>query len=111
MPHTKSVHQMNANRGLPLIRPKVVPVLDPGFRPAVLANRAFRATIGNDATPVQVALERADGSVSRFSTTIALAGTAPAEGNFVYVERLSKVFLWSRGGYKIHFSGPAEVAR
>src|SRR6266700_4085138 len=102
---------MNANHGLPLIRPKIAPVLDSAFSPAVLANRAYRANIEKAAAPVQIALERADGSVSRFNTSIARANTPQAAGNFVYIERLLKFFLWSRGGYKIHFSGPAELAR
>ncbi len=33
---------MNTNNGLPLVAPRVTPILDPGFRPAVLAMRGFR---------------------------------------------------------------------
>jgi len=102
---------MNANHGLPLIRPQIAPVLDPAFSPAVLANRAFRAKVEKAPVSVQIALERADGSVSRFNTSIARADTPLAAGNFVYLERLLKFFLWSRGGYKIHFSGPAPLGR
>src|ERR1043166_5286674 len=102
---------MNANHGLPLIGPKIAPVLDPAFSPAVLANRAFRAKVEKAPVSVQIALERADGSVSRFNTSIARADTPLAAGNFVSLERLLKFFLWSRGGYKIHFSGPAPLGR
>ena len=63
---------MNINDGLPLVAPRVIPVLDPGFRPAVLAMRAFRALV--DATagavPVGIALEQADGSVFHFETQV-----------------------------------------
>jgi len=99
------------NRGLLLPAPKIVPVLDPEFRPAVLANRAFQAGLQSGGIPIQVALERGDGSVSRFEMTVAALGTKLAEGNFTCVERLLKFFLWSRGGCKIHFAGPDAVGR
>src|SRR5260221_317932 len=100
---------MNANLGLPLVRPKIVPALDPAFRPAVLVNRAFRASIQRQALPVQVALERADGSVSRFETVVAAPATPHEKGSFAYGERLLKFLLWSRGGHRIHFAGPAQL--
>ena len=63
---------MNNNNGLPLIAPQVTPPLDPWFRPAALANRAFRQQVRNSgqAVPLSVALEQADGNVSRFSTEV-----------------------------------------
>jgi len=102
---------MNTNNGLPLVAPKRVPALDPAFCPAVLANRAFRASAGAKAVPVPLALERADGSISRFDTCIAPPEHPLAAGNFVYLERLLKFLLWSRGGYRIHFAGPVELGR
>src|SRR6266705_1550443 len=99
------------NRGLLLPAPRIVPALDPAFRPAVLANRAFQAGVQSGGIPIQVALERGDGSVSRFEMTVAAPDTKLAEGNFTYVERLLKFFLWSRGGCKIHFAGPSDVGR
>lgn len=98
------------NRGLTLVAPKIAPVLDPGFRPAVLANRAFRQTAGADAVPVEVALERTEGEVSRFSTVVCPEGRPGAAGNFIYLERWLKFLLWSRGGCKIHFAGPPALA-
>src|SRR2546423_124190 len=97
---------MNANRGLPLLSPKIIPPLHADFCPAVLANRAFRASVQPRSVAVQVALERADGAVSRFQTIVAAPGTLEAEANFFYLERLLKFLLWSRGGCKLHFAGP-----
>ena len=102
---------MNATVGLPLLTPKILPQLDPEFRPAVLANRAFRQAIAKRAVPIGFALERSDGSVSRFDTLAAAPGTPEAEGNFRYVERLLKFLLWARGGCRIHFAGPSELGR
>ena len=103
---------MNTNNGLPLVVPRVVPVLDPGFRPAALANRAFRELTQTTpgAAPVRLALEQTDGSVSHFTTRVLPEGHPQAAGNFTYVERIAKFLLWSRGGFRIHFDGPAALA-
>ncbi len=102
---------MNEQPGLKLIEPKIVPVLDSGFRPAVLANRAFREAVqaSGKSTPVEIALERRPGSVSRFSTAIFASEHPESHQNFQYLERLLKFLLWSRGGAKIYFSGPRDL--
>ena len=62
----------NLNQGLPLVAPRLVPVLDATFRPAVLANHAFRAAVksSGQAQPLRLALEQADGSVFHYATEI-----------------------------------------
>jgi predicted NBD/HSP70 family sugar kinase len=102
---------MNMNDGLRLIAPRITPVLDPSFRPAVLANRAFRDEVGatNSAVPVRIALEQADGSVFQFQTEVLPAGHPQAGANFIYIERMIKFLLWSRGGFRIYLDGPAAV--
>jgi predicted NBD/HSP70 family sugar kinase len=100
---------MNQNNGLPLVAPKVAAVLDPNFRPAVLANRAFLSEIGAG-TPVGLALEQADGSIFHYRTKIAPPTHKLAAANFIYIERLAKFLLWSRGGFRIHFEGPDDLA-
>jgi predicted NBD/HSP70 family sugar kinase len=103
---------MNTNSGLPLVAPRVTPVLDPGFRPAVLATQAFRNLV--DATsgvvPVRVALEQADGSVFRFETQVLPESHPQASANVPYLERFVKFLLWSRGGWRIHVDGPESLA-
>jgi len=102
---------MDTNQGLPLVAPRVVPVLDPGFRPAVLAVRAFCALV--DATPgavpVRLALEQADGSVFRFDSRVLPDSHPQAAANFTFLERFVKFLLWSRGGWRIHIDGPASL--
>lgn len=104
---------MNANAGLPLVAPKIQPVLDKSFRPASLATRAFRTAIhvGGSAVPVRIALEQADGSVFHFHTDVAPAGSALAAGNLIFLERLVKFLLWGWGGWRIHFDGPGELGQ
>lgn len=97
---------------LTLIAPKISPVLDPGFRPAVLANRHFRHEVERAARaiPVTMALEQADESVFHFQTKVFPAHDARAAANLTYLERLAKFLLWSRGGFRIHFAGPTELS-
>lgn len=103
---------MNTHNGLPLIAPRVTPILDPSFRPAVLANRAFREQVrrSGHAVSVKVGLEQADGTVSHFSTEVFPEAHPGAIANFTYLERILKLLLWSRGGYRVHFQGPACLA-
>ncbi|HTH48577.1 MAG TPA: ROK family protein, partial [Candidatus Limnocylindria bacterium] len=91
-----------------LIAPRCVPVLDPLFRPASLATRAFAA----EATvPVTLALEQADGSVFHHATRVLdAAHPDAAEANPFFVERLVKFLLWAYGGWRIHVQGPVELA-
>jgi predicted NBD/HSP70 family sugar kinase len=105
------VRQATENNGLPLARPNIKPALDPAFSPAVLNHRAFRRIAGSSGVPVGVALERADGSASRFDAVVLPANHRQAHANFMYVERLVKFLLWSRGGCKVHFAGPPEIGQ
>jgi predicted NBD/HSP70 family sugar kinase len=91
-----------------------VPALEPGFRPAALAVRAFDAMARESGRPVTVrmALEQTDGSVFHFETRLLPPGHPHATGNAVHLERLVKFILWSRGGWRLHIDAPAEeVAR
>ena len=76
-------NETNENNGLALVTPKIRPALDPAFRPAVLANRAFRRAAARGPVPVALALERPDGSVSRCATQVCAPEIAQARGNFV----------------------------
>lgn len=99
------------NDGLNLVAPRVVPVLDERFRPAVLANRVFRERVAaGKSIPILIALEQSDGSVIHYATKIFSEQEADAAGNGVYLERLIKFLLWSRGGWRIYFSGPKSLA-
>jgi predicted NBD/HSP70 family sugar kinase len=92
--------------GFMLRTPLLRPPLEPDFRPAALACRAFAAEAS---VPVRIALEQADGSIFHFRRSI-LPPNHPAVGcNFIYLERLIKFLLWSRGGYRVFFDGPAEL--
>lgn len=94
-----------------LVKPKFVPPLDEGFRPAVLANRAFQKEIEESGVgvPLVLGLERADGSVSRFETKVFPEEHSRAAANFLYAERLVKFLLWQRGGWKVYVGGSRKI--
>jgi len=103
---------MNTESAVPLVEPRVRPALDPGFRPAVLATRAFAALVeaSGGGVPVRIALEQADGSVFHYRTAVLPASHASAAANERYLERLVKFLLWARGGWRIYVDGPGPLA-
>jgi predicted NBD/HSP70 family sugar kinase len=91
--------------------PAVTPPLEPGFRPAVLATRAFNEAAGASAVTVPVAVEQADGSVFHFSMRLLPSNHPQAASNFYHAERFIKFLLWTRGGFRVHWAGPQELGR
>lgn len=91
--------------------PAVTPALDEGFRPAVLAQRAFRKAVreSDDGTPLVLGLERANGSLSRFETEVFSDGHPRSSENLVVVERLLKFLLWQRGAWRVYLGGPQAI--
>lgn len=94
-----------------LVEPRFPPPLDPGFRPAVLGNRAFRDAVrkSGDGVPLVIALERAQGAVAVYTTEVFRPGSSLAEANFDYAERLVKMLLWQYGGFRIVVGGPRDI--
>ncbi|MHB9108820.1 MAG: ROK family protein [Armatimonadota bacterium] len=92
------------------VSPKVVPPLDPGFAPLVLANRQFREAVkaSGQGVPLAIVVERGDGTRSRYDAAVFPRGTAD-EANLRFAERLVKTLLWARGGWKVYVGGPAEI--
>jgi len=94
-----------------LIKPRFEPVLDPGFRPPVLANRAFLAEVdaSGAAVPLVIAVERDQGRVDRYDTRVFAMSHPRAAANFFYVERLLKFLLWQWGGWRAWIGGPRAI--
>ncbi len=94
-----------------LVEPRFLPPLDQGFRPAVLANRAFLKEVADsgEGAPLVLGLERSDGSVSRYETQVFPDGHPRAGANLMYAERLLKFLLWQRGGWKVYVGGPCGI--
>jgi predicted NBD/HSP70 family sugar kinase len=93
--------------------PAVMPALDPGFRPAALAIRAFEAAAEATGRPLRlgVAVEQADGSIFHFERRFLPLDHPHASANAYFLERLAKFLLWSRGGWRLHVRGPAILGQ
>jgi predicted NBD/HSP70 family sugar kinase len=93
------------------VSPKFRPVLDPGFVPASLWNRAYRRLAQSaGAHPLALALERSDGGVSVFRTAILPHEGGNIDVNHRYTERLLKYLLWQKGGWRITIAGCPPIA-
>ncbi len=94
-----------------LKKPQIVPVLDPDFRPAALANRCFReeAIRSGNSEPLAIAVEADNGIISSYKTVVFSKKDPRFSSNFNYVERLVKFLLWQRGGWRVVIGGPREI--
>jgi predicted NBD/HSP70 family sugar kinase len=93
--------------------PRIAPPLAPEFRPAALGNLAFSAEVekSGSGVPLHLAVERNGGMVARFSTKVLPEGHPQVEDNLRYIERIVKMLLWQKGGFRVWLSGPAAIAR
>ncbi len=89
--------------------PNIAPPLDPNYRPAILANRAFQAQCENNGVPIVIGLERNGGEVTRFETKILPDEHPNANQNLEYIERMVKFLLWQRGGFRVYIGGSQKV--
>lgn len=82
------------------------PVLDKEFIPMDAFNRAFLKTAKK---PISVAIERSGGLVSVYDTFVHGTQDMTSADRF-YLERLVKLLLWTKGGYKIYICGDDDLA-
>jgi len=82
-----------------LMKPRIVPSLDDGFRPAVLWNRTFLDAVrsSGEELPLVVGLEQNDGGASIFKTHIFPPEHKLASTNLLYVERMAS--RWTQANY------------
>ena len=78
-----------------------IPELDPDFLPC---GRFFAAYAQQATQEIAIALERSHGDISVYRTKI--CGTAQyQEADALFLDRLVKFLLWSRGGYRVVLCG------
>jgi len=94
------------------INPKHTSVLDPGFVPAVLWNRACQERVARDAAgqDLHLALTRPDGTVFRHAARVLTDSEANRPLNLRYTERLLKFLLWMKGGSRVLIAGSDTLA-
>jgi predicted NBD/HSP70 family sugar kinase len=82
-----------------------VPELDPGFLPLGKFAASF---LQGAKKPLDIAVERAGGEVAVYKTFI--HGTAAmAQADRYYVDRIIKMLLWMKGGFKVYLSGDEGI--
>ena len=90
-----------------------LPCLEPGFRPAVLEHRFFRAAVraSGRARPLKLAVATPSGQIVSAETVIYDAhDEAETAANVRHAERLVKTLLWIGGGSRIIVAGSDAVA-
>ena len=95
------------NGGYPL------PCLEPGFRPAVLEHRFFRAAVqaSGRAKPLKLAVATPSGQIVTVETAVyGSPDEAESAANIRHAERLVKSLLWIAGGSRIIVAGSEAVA-
>ena len=88
------------------------PVLDPGFQPAVLWNKAYHERCADDpeSTELGIAVSRPDGTVFVHRTPLLPHKGETIALNNRYIERLVQFILWSEGGSTITIGGNEAIA-
>ena len=88
-----------------------VPVLDPGFVPAVSWNRAYRAeALASPACrSLDLSLVRRDGTAFRWASPLLPDAPEHAAATLRYVERVVKFLLWQKGGSRVVIAGAPEL--
>jgi predicted NBD/HSP70 family sugar kinase len=91
--------------------PRIMPPLDPGFRPMTSAQLELRARIMAAGGGIRVALavEQPTGSTWHREAWVVPPGHPDEAASFRAVERLCKFLLWSRGGARLFVDGPAAL--
>ena len=102
---------MGINEFANLAKPRVIPPLHRRFTPAVLANHAFLDQVrrSGGAVPLVIALERGGGMISVCKTQCFHERSHSAPLNLPFAERLVKMLLWQRGGWRVVVGGTKSV--
>ena len=92
-------------------KPKLIPPLHRSFTPSVLFNHNYCDFINKSgcAVPLVIGLERGDHSLSVYRAQCLDEGSDSAALNLPYAERVVKMLLWQRGGWRIMVGGPPSV--
>jgi predicted NBD/HSP70 family sugar kinase len=96
---------------LQLSKPQFIPPLHRSFTPAVIFDRNYSDFISNSGrgVPLVIGLERGDQSLSVYRTQCLDEGSEFAALNLPFAERLVKMLLWQRGGWRVMVGGPPSV--
>lgn len=94
------------------VEPKIKPILDPEYVPAILWTQAYAKLCEADpqSSELAIALSRNDGTVFTHKTKILSHTGDNIALNNKHIERLIKFLLWQKGGSKITIGGNDTIA-
>lgn len=89
----------------------ITSMLDNNFKPAAIENKRFIQHVlkSGKGVPLTIILERGDGLISIYKTSVFNDNEDMDKFNYFYAERLIKTLLWSRGGWKITIVGSNKI--
>ena len=92
-------------------QPRFVSALHKAFAPGALVNQRFHAMVrkSGQAVPLVFGLERGGGSISVYRTECFSERASSARLNLPFAERVVKMLLWQRGGWRVIVGGPPSV--
>lgn len=92
--------------------PRVPAPLAPEFRPAALGHRAFARAVeaAGGGESLVLAVERSGREVAHFRARVLPEGHPQVADNLFYAERIVKMLLWAKGGFRVFVAGPRAVA-
>ena len=84
-----------------------LPQLDDSYIPLF---SFFKAFLADAREPLHIALERSDGQIAVWHTYV--HGTPQRrQADLFFAQRLVKLFLWIKGGFRLYLAGCADVCR
>jgi len=89
-------------------KPKVTPPLDPGFRPVVLAKRAYKEATKDCKDKLEFALPRSDGC-ARLCIKVFPEDSPEAEASIVMAGVMIQELIWQRGAKELQLAGPKKL--
>jgi len=92
--------------------PRIPAPLAPEFRPCALGHRAFVQAVreAGGGERLVLGVERSGHEVAHFQTVVLPAGHPQVQDNLFYAERIVKMLLWAKGGFRVFVAGPKDIA-
>jgi predicted NBD/HSP70 family sugar kinase len=99
-----------AAKKLLLVKPKITPVLDKGFRPVILGKRNYLEAAKECTDKLEWALIRHDG-VGRYSLPVFPEKSRDLAASIYLAGVLIQEMIWQRSGSELKLCGPARVTK
>mmetsp|Transcript_3882 Transcript_3882/g.9113 ORF Transcript_3882/g.9113 Transcript_3882/m.9113 type:complete len:655 (+) Transcript_3882:134-2098(+) len=107
---TKPLSIPSVARKMLLVKPKIEAPLDPGFRPVILAKKAYLEAAKDCEDKLEWALVRADG-VARYSLPVFSEKSKESRISSYLAGVLIQEMIWQRSASELMLHGPAKICK